>query len=237
MKNRQPILGVLEGKTESSSSISGSILPRCAIRIACLVGILGLCAAGAANAELIVYTSIDVPKIIPDDDDGGITSELVVPDSFVIDDLDLILDELLHESVSDLRIELTSPFGTTVVLIESASEGGILGGLGTSDNFIGTILDDQAPTSLRDAFFDNHVGTYNIDDPSVRNSPLSAFNGENARGTWVLRISDRARFDTGVLNAWGLRFTTRAVPEPASLAMLGTGLAAAFRFGRKKPRA
>ena len=99
---------------------------------------------------------------------------------------------------------------------------------------MGTIFDDQAPTNLRDAFFDNHVGSYNIDHASVGNSPLSVFNGENAMGTWTLSISDRARLDTGDLIQWSLQFTTTAaVPEPTSIVLLGVGLGCVVIVGRK----
>ena len=220
-RRRRSNLETLADRAPSSPS-----RPRFLLQAACLVGLFALPPLDSARADIVVYSSVDIPKAIPDNDPIGITSVLIVTDSLVITDLDLIFDELPHESVSDLRIELTSPLGTTAVLVKSASEGGILSGLGTTDNFVGTIFDDQAPTSLRDAFFDNHVGTYNIADASVGDSPLSVFNGENALGTWVLRISDRARFDTGVLNQWSLRFTTATVPEPASLALLGLGGAA-----------
>lgn len=179
---------------------------------------------GAASGDVVIYASSDVPKVIPDDDATGIVSELFVPDSVFLTDVDLILDELLHEAVPDLSLELTSPSGTTVVLIRSSSEGGIFFGLGVRDNFVGTILDDQAPLSLTDAFFDNHVGSYNVDHPSVGPAPLSAFVGEDAAGLWVLRVSDRERFDTGALNAWSLQLTGTLVPEPSAMALLGLGL-------------
>src|SRR5262249_53004296 len=140
---------------------------------AVLVGSLALLTIGTAHGGFVTYTSSDVPKSIPDNNTTGITSELVVSDPIVITDVDLILDELLHSAVSDLHIELRSPSGTNVILVMSASEGGILAGLGVRDNFIGTIFDDQAPTNLRDAFFDNHVGSYNINDASVVANPLS----------------------------------------------------------------
>jgi hypothetical protein len=121
---------------------------------ACLAGLLTCLSAGDASAGTFVYASGDVPKIIPDNNSTGNVSELVVSDSHHIEDLDLILDELLHEAVSDLRITLTSPTGTTAILLAAAPDGGILAGLGTVGNFVGTVFDDQAPTNLRDVFLE-----------------------------------------------------------------------------------
>lgn len=208
-------------------------------RGALLAGCLAVLLSGAARAGMITYTSLDVPKPIPDYNSPGITSNLVVTDGFLIGDLDLIFDELLHESISDLRIELTSPAGTTALLVQAAAQRGILTGLGSRDNFIDTIFNDQAPTNLADAFFDNHTGSYNIAHDSVGSSPLAAFNGENAQGTWVLRISDQASRDVGVLNRWSLRFTSAGdvapVPEPSSVALLGLGACGLWIVRRKGP--
>lgn len=207
--------------------------PSRALWLAVLV--VGCLSASDAFARSFVYASEDVPKAIVDNDFTGITSVLVIPDSFVLGDVDLIFDELLHESVSDLRIELTSPTGTTAVLVKAASEGGILSGLDVVDNFVGTIFDDQAPTNLRNAFFDNHVGSYNVDHPSVGVAPLSVFNGENAQGTWTLWISDRAKFDAGALNAWSLRVSPAdAVPEPSGLVLMSLGLVGLVAISRRK---
>lgn len=217
--------------TDSSSSRRGG-----SSRAPWLTALL-ICCLPASNAfaRSFEYPSEDVPKTIVDNDFTGITSILVIPDSIVLGDVDLIFGELLHESVSDLRIELTSPMGTTVVLVKAGPEGGILDGLNAVDNLVGTVFDDQSPTNLRDAFFDNHVGSYNIDHPSVGVSPLSAFNGENALGTWSLRISDRARFDAGVLNAWSLRISaSNAVPEPSGLILVGLGLVGLVAISRRK---
>ncbi|MFO0893158.1 MAG: proprotein convertase P-domain-containing protein [Isosphaeraceae bacterium] len=204
---------------------------------ACLAGILAILSSGKpAIADVMIYASTDIPRMIPDNNSTGITSTLFVPDSVVVTDLDLILNQLLHASVSDLRIELTSPHGTTAVVVKAAPEGGILSGLGTRGNFIGTTFDDQAPTNLRDAVFDNHTGTYNINHASVGNSPLAIFNGEDAKGTWTLRVSDRARLDTGELDAWSLRLSFSPVPEPSSLILLALGLAGAGAFARARRR-
>ncbi len=152
----------------------------------------------------------DVPQAIPDDNPVGITSVLQVP-SFTIDDVNLLLFDLEHTCVADLHIELTSPQGTTVPLILAFTEGGIFGGLGCPDNFLGTILDDEAVGNLR--FADApYWGRYNIDHTSVAPSPFQQFISEDAGGTWTLAVSDRGGGDVGTLNAWGLEFDPVETP-------------------------
>ena len=133
-----------------------------------------------------------------------ITSTLDVP-SFTIADVNLVLEDLEHTCLSDLGIDLTSPAGTKVSLIKAFIDGGISRGPCT-DNFVNTILDDQAATNLSagDAPF---TGSFNIDHASVSPSPLSKFNGEDAGGMWTLTITDRQAGDTGTLKGWSLEIT------------------------------
>ena len=160
-----------------------------------------------------------MPVLIPDFPPGGppviIESTLEGPD-LVLTDLDVMLDNLPHTWLGDLHIELTSPAGTTVVLIVSEPFGGILAGVRSTDgsgpdNFVGTILDDQAATNLG-AGTAPYTGSFNVSHPTVGLNPLSLFNGQNALGTWTLRIADFASEDIGSLEAWGLEFTGTTTP-------------------------
>ena len=166
--------------------------------------------------------STDVPQPIPDFPPGGpvtfLESTLEGPD-LVLTDLNVILDDLPHTWLGDLHIELTSPAGTTVVLIASEWEvaPGILAGIrdplddtGPND-FLGTILDDQAATNLA-AGMAPYTGSFNLTHPTVGLNPLSLFNGENAAGTWTLRIADLLDEDTGSLEAWSIQFTGTTTP-------------------------
>ncbi|MEW6752133.1 MAG: proprotein convertase P-domain-containing protein [Candidatus Latescibacterota bacterium] len=92
------------------------------------------------------FRSRDVPKTIADL--GSTTSTLTVDRDLTIGDLNLRFESLRHTSMADLRIELRSPAGTSVVLVKSFPQQGILVGLGTPDNFINTVLDDEAATNL-----------------------------------------------------------------------------------------
>ncbi len=63
------------------------------------------------------------------------------------------------------------------------------------------VLKNPASDSTNDV-----VGTYPTTLTPV--SGLAAFAGEDAVGTWTLRISDNFTLDTGTLNAWSLDMTT-----------------------------
>ena len=157
---------------------------------------------GAFSAQ--TFTSTNVPIAIPDFDQAGITSTVSVP-SLMIVDVNLVLEDLEHTCVRDLRIELTSPAGTKVTLVKSTAGGGILVPP-CSSNFVQTKLDDQAPANLASGTAP-YTGSFNVEHASVDQSPLSKFNGEDAGGTWTLTITDRQAGDTGTLKAWSLVIT------------------------------
>ena len=152
--------------------------------------------------------SSDVPVDIPDSTSTGspgvvATSTLEGPD-INITDLNAIFADLEHSYLADLHFELTSPAGTTAILIRSTQESPA-GPLGGGDDFFNTILDDQAPTVIDDGTAP-YTGSYNVNFGDISN-PFSVFNGENALGTWTVSISDWFAADTGTLNSWGLMFT------------------------------
>lgn len=87
--------------------------------------------------------------------------------------------DISHSWRGDLILDLTSPAGTTVRL--------------KTDNVSGDNADDV-------------VGTYPTS--LVPAESLSAFAGENAQGTWTLRVEDvYPSDDDGVINSWGVAIT------------------------------
>src|SRR3954453_23719105 len=81
---------------------------------------------------------------IPDDNAGGVASNLFVPVSGRIKDLDVRVDSIDHSFVGDLKVELTSPDNsTTVRLIEHVG-----GPNNSGDDRVGTVFDDEAPTVI-----------------------------------------------------------------------------------------
>jgi hypothetical protein len=117
-----------------------------------------------------------------------------------------------HTWVGDLIVKLTSPAGTTVTLMSRP------GGTGNSgNNFCDTVLDDAGLTSIQAIVPGGapFTGTF------APNSPLSAFDGEDPNGTWVLNVSDNQGVDTGSVRRFSLAITptlwTCCIPFPVEL--------------------
>jgi subtilisin-like proprotein convertase family protein len=119
---------------------------------------------------------------------------------------------LNHTKVFDLRLSLTSPSGTTVLLNSYDPFTGYFEG----QHYQQTIFDDEAAVSIADAV-PPFEGRYR----PLADDGLSAFDGQDACGAWRLRIYDAYYVDTGALEAFGLVITT---PEPATALILIVGL-------------
>jgi len=163
---------------------------------------------------------LDIPADSDDSKGWMVDAVIEVPDNFTIEDLDVGIS-LTHDSVFDLQITLESPSGTTVTLnMYNPSEEYIEG-----EDYIDTIFDDEAEIPIGQAE-PPFPGRYQPQDP------LSAFDGEDAQGTWRLQIYDAYYTDTGSLESFELMIT---IPEPATtmLLLLGAGLSLLLRPHRK----
>jgi len=164
---------------------------------------------GPGNLITSTVMSENVPLNIPDGAGNGQAGETLIstlegPD-VTVSDLNLVFENLQHTWMADLSIALVSPSGTRAHIIRSDYEGAGDGPLGSDDNFIGTILDDQAPTNIGDGNAP-YTGSFNVNFGDISN-PLGVFNGESALGTWTVEITDWFSADQGTLNEWGLTFT------------------------------
>jgi hypothetical protein len=91
------------------------------------------------------------------------------------------------------------------------------------------VLDDEALAA---------VGGSTVNSGSFQPvGALSAFDGLSAAGTWTLFGQDTVNLDPMVMHSFTLDITTEdaRVPEPATLVMLGLGLAG-LSFARKRRR-
>ena len=144
---------------------------------------------GAPGGAPATTASTDVPKAIPDNAPGGVTSTNAVSTTGLVSDLNVTIGQITHTFDADLVIDLTSPAGTTVRLVNMRG--------GSGDNFTNTVFDDEAATSIT-AGVAPFTGSFRPEQP------LSAFDGQPASGTWTLKVVDTAAIDTGTLSSWDL---------------------------------
>ena len=140
----------------------------------------------------------ELGRSIPDEDFGGLASGISVSREVVVTDVNVTLS-IDHPHVGDIRACLISPSGDEITLFENLS--------GTSENFVGTILDDGADTDIDDgdAPFTGSFRPFHS---------LSNFDGTIAQGMWILRIYDEKKWDQGTLISWGLEIEfTSPVPK------------------------
>ena len=139
--------------------------------------------------------SANVPKTISATGTPTVTSTLTVSASGSITDVNVVNLVGTHSYVSDLRISLKSPAGTSVTLFSAIC--------GSNTDF-NLNFDDAAPAGAIPCP-PTTGGTYR---PT---NLLSGFNGQTAAGVWTLTIVDLYNQDGGSLNSWGLNICTNPV--------------------------
>ena len=116
-----------------------------------------------------------------------ITSSITFLEDLPLADINVNLT-VDHTFLSDLAISLTSPAGTTVVLVSSSC--------GDLEN-INATFDDDADSFECD-------GKPAISGTVKPLGSLDAFKGESILGKWVLEVSDNVQSDGGALRAFSL---------------------------------
>lgn len=167
---------------------------------------LGLSHAGAAP---VTFAS-EVPVAI--EDLGTALSTIRVDSHGTVLDLDALLN-ISHGYDADLVLSL-SHAGTTVLLSNRN------GGSGGAD-YTDTLFDDSAAVAIDAGFaYAPYTGAFRPQQA------LSAFNGHDIYGDWILSVADMEAGDSGEINNWRLSADVLAaeVPEPASLALFGLGM-------------
>lgn len=143
------------------------------------------------------YTSTHAPIPIPDNNPTGITALLTITAPGVVGDIDVRLNNVTHTYVGDLIMRLGAPSGSVTTTLMQRPGGGGFGSSG--DNFINTILDDSASTSIQSI---GAIGPFTGRWSPFQ--PLSVMNGQPISGAWRLNVSDNFSFDVGTLNQWSL---------------------------------
>ncbi len=114
-----------------------------------------------------------------------------------------------HTYRGDLRMFLLSPQGTQITLIQNTGT--------VPDNF-NVLYDDSAAAAITTHTTLNDTATAGTVVPPYQRTfrplqALTAFNGQNANGTWTLSICDSLNADTGTF----FHSTLVITPQPASV--------------------
>jgi hypothetical protein len=140
------------------------------------------------------FTALDVPVAISANGTPTIESKIIVPSGAAISSV--VIQNLTgyHDNFIELETHLISPANTDVLLWKAKCPG-------TFDFNFG--LDDASASN----FSCPPPKTGIFRKPQ---SPLSAFNGQNAAGTWTLRIKDNTLTNGGSLTAFQLKLCSSA---------------------------
>jgi Ca2+-binding RTX toxin-like protein/subtilisin-like proprotein convertase family protein len=194
-----------------------------------------------ADGARVLSTSgnASLNQVIPDDGIAVVTKTVVIDSSIQVEHLELGVD-LKHSRLGDLTIEVTSPSGTTSLLMNRptvspdnpfAIKGNNFnflaqsGASGTNFNFLNTEsgIDGsnfnflQSGADVDGANF-NFLASSEGSDSSVASHLLWDFSsvqfwGEEAKGTWTITVRDVAPGESGVLNGLSLRVFGEATSD------------------------
>lgn len=131
--------------------------------------------------------AFDLPLEITSIGTPTITSKISFYEDLPVADINVALN-VEHSFLADLQISLTSPAGTTVVLVSSSCN---------DSRNINAVFDDDGPDFVC-------AGNPAISGSVAPLGSLSSFNGESILGEWTLEIKDNAPADGGRLNSFSM---------------------------------
>jgi subtilisin-like proprotein convertase family protein len=140
-------------------------------------------------------------------DVASFTSTITIAGAGTISDVNVSSLDLSHPWVGDVRVELMSPLGTIVSLIDRPGYTGT--GFGCDEDDIDVSFDDAAASTAADL-----EGMCAGTSPTISGAfqsidALSNFNGESITGVWTLTVyDDYTQDDDGTLNGWSLELCT-----------------------------
>lgn len=131
---------------------------------------------------------------------GTITSVINIPDQGTVQGVKISNLYVQHNNLSDLKISLRSPSGTTRIIMDQECNG--------FDQYNMAFDDDAAATNIICAGL-----------PFGRAKPaqtFSAFNGQESQGDWTLIIEDLFNMNGGQLISWELDICTDCISNYAT---------------------
>ncbi|MEM6318913.1 MAG: reprolysin-like metallopeptidase [Bacteroidota bacterium] len=152
------------------------------------------------------YIATDVPKNISANGTPTVTSTLTIAQAGIITDVNVkdLFGE--HTFIYDLDISLTSPNGTTVLLVSEACFGEI-------EDFDLNVDDNGTASGCPITGGDTYAPIGSLAD----------FNGEQASGTWTLTVEDFFDLDGGSLDGWTLDICTVAGGSNCGISSITAG--------------
>ncbi len=187
------------------------------------------------SSPVVISRDFDLPIPSPDDPDSEFgkgrmaDANINVTEHISIDDLDVAVS-LTHDSFYDLQIVLQSPAGTTITLNPSSNDAFMIRGpdnryqpVGGSNRFL---FDDEAAIGI-----ENATPPLSQAFRPAADSKLSAFDEQDAFGTWRVQIQDLWVRNTGRLE--GVELIINA-PEPTSGCLFGLAIVVARLIRSRK---
>ncbi len=167
-----------------------------------------------AATSCLTYASTDVPKTISDN--TTINSNVTVPATFSVTDVNVTIGSIVHTWDADLDIYILHPDATQV---ELSTDNGSSG-----DNYTNTVFDDEAASSITSGSAP-FTGSYRPE------GSLAALDGKTSAGAWQLRVTDDASGDTGTLNSWSLTLCGAPTASAADYSDLASSYGVAWHTG------
>jgi uncharacterized repeat protein (TIGR01451 family) len=193
-----------------------------ALKLLYLLIAASLLLPSTANAQVVTQYSNTTTATIVDNNctTALISRTFVVPTTYIVGDVDLGV-MLTHTYRSDLRITLQSPAGTTINVMLNVG--------GSGDN-LHDRFDDEAAANIS-----THNAT--VTDPTTPTAPpyshsfqptapLSAFDGQNAAGTWTMTLCDSVGADVGIFNRADLFITSTSLSVAKTSSVVSDGISA-----------
>ncbi|MGI9441099.1 MAG: proprotein convertase P-domain-containing protein [Rubripirellula sp.] len=200
----------------------------------------------ATNLSAGIITGNGSGWNIPDNDPGGITSDIVITENETVTDVEVTLSGLTHSWAGDVTAKISNGTKTSSLVTRVGDPGGTSGDSSTYDGDYAFSSDGGDLWAAADqAGFGQAIPVGDYKPTGVANAPVSlssVFSGESSAGTWTLFMSDSAQGDTGALVGWSIELTTSGgagrssspVPEPGTMTVFAVGIGVACVFRRRR---
>jgi subtilisin-like proprotein convertase family protein len=167
-----------------------------------------------SGTECEMFTSINTPVPIPDDQATFVTDVISVPNISTISSVKVHLN-LSHTYPGDLIVMIDAPQGNPVLLFDQPGVPNSAYGCDGDDMYVN--LYDEAPNSA--SALEN---TCNSVAPAIGGDfqplqPLLEYQGQNSAGNWTLILQDVFEEDGGAIKDWAIEICAATSFPPAVL--------------------